>query len=67
MSQELKTVAEADHLLRELHKASVYCTGENSSRQHNQRIREVETERLRLLEVEAERIRLMELEGEGED
>jgi hypothetical protein len=43
-----ETVYEAEHLLKELHKASRFCTGPESSARHGQRIREVERERDRL-------------------
>ena len=49
---EFKTSKEAEYMLRELRKGSRYCTGENSSRQHSERIRQVEAELERLKERE---------------
>jgi hypothetical protein len=47
---EFRTSEEAERMLRELSKASKYCTGENSSRQHMERIRKVQAEADRLRE-----------------
>lgn len=49
---EFKTVEEAERMVRDLHRASRYCTGENSSRRHGERIREVEAEAARLRRIE---------------
>lgn len=51
-SGEFKTAREADAMLRSLHRASRYCTGENSARKMGERVREVERERDRLEEKE---------------
>ena len=55
MSHEFKTAKEAEDMLRSLRRASAYCTGENSSRQHGERIREVERECDRLKTLEQRR------------
>lgn len=49
---EFKTAREAERMLRELHKASRYCTGENSARKMGERISEVRQEKERLQEKE---------------
>ena len=49
---EFKTSREAENMVRSLHKAARYCTGENSARRHGERVREVETEVQRLRQQE---------------
>ena len=45
---EFKTAREAEDMVRSLHRAARYCTGENSARRHGERVKQVEAEAARL-------------------